>query len=345
MMDKRISTVCVTLCIFMFIAPCKAQENLFSHYFTTAVNNNPAFAGETRYAQISADNRIQPMVSSPAIYNMFLSLDQKVPNHHSGINISFNQKLSNFKELQVKLNYSYTVNLNRITAIKGGIGLSWNSINTYANTYKYPDQYDMNGLTGDPTHEPSIHEKCSYPSATAGIVFYSSSFWISAGFDNLNRPAYDFAGEKTRVPLGINVTGGYFFPIDKNKRSKRIFSQNGGWEPYSSIGPVVEYSKLGPFNKAGFGVNAFIKPVFWGMNYQIRTFKGQEIKSGSGSLNLTAGFRNEFISVAYSYDIMVKRTTTNYKGAHEISLIYYFYTIREDYKKNIMVPFPNQLMY
>jgi type IX secretion system PorP/SprF family membrane protein len=345
MMKKEILVACVGLIISHQGTKCFSQENMLTHYFASSSNYNPAFAGDTRLAQVQLVNRIQPTVARLTIYNTSFSYDQKIPNQHSGINANINQKLSVFREIQIKLSYSYTAIISRKSAIKGGVGISWNSVNTYANTYKFPDQYDINGYNGLPTMEPSIIEKASYPAFTGGIVLYSNVMWISVGADNLNRPVHQFAGEKVHVPTSIAVSGGYLVPIDKNKRSKRIFSNNGGWIPYSSIGPVFGYYSEEPFHEAYMGVNAFTKPVFWGGGYRLNAFQGQGLDNKTNTLNFMAGFRNEILSIAYSYDFVINHTPTNYKGAHEVSLIYYFYTIKEDYKKNPLIPFPNQLMY
>jgi type IX secretion system PorP/SprF family membrane protein len=344
-MKQKIRLTFFILISGLHVPGCFSQENLFSHYFATSTVYNPAFAGDTRFIQIALINRIQPTVSQIAITNTSLSYDQKIPNHHSGININLNQKDAVFKELQIKLSYSYTVVLSRKSAVKGGVGISWNSINTHATTYKFPDQYDINGFTGQPTSEPSLDEKAVYPSLTTGIVMYTTNLWLSFGMDNLNRPAHQFAGEKIHVPVALAVNGGFLFPLNKNKQTKRIFSQNGGFEPYSSIGPVCRFHKQGPFNEASFGLNAFTKPIFWGINYQLNTFKDPGPENRTNLLNLLAGLRIEALSISYSYGFFMNHTPTNYKGVHEVSLVYYFYTIKEDYKKHLLIPFPNQLMF
>jgi type IX secretion system PorP/SprF family membrane protein len=322
-----------------------SQENTFTHYFAASADYNPAFAGATRFGQVQVINRLQPTSAQITVYNSSFSYDQKIRNQHSGLNINVNQKVSVFKELQVKLSYSYTANISRRSVIKGGAGISWNSVNTYANTYKFPDQYNTNGFTGNLTQEPSINAKANYPAFSGGIVLYSSSLWIAAGFDNINKPSRDFAGTKEHVAICTSVSAGYLFPLDKNTHSKRIFSQNGGFEPYSSLGPVVTYYCQGPFHNASIGISGFNKPVFWGASYRINAFQDQGLAGKVNALQVMAGFRNDVLSIAYSYDFVLNRSLTNYRGAHEISLVYYFYSIREDYKKHLPVPFPNQLMY
>lgn len=93
------------------------------------------------------------------------------------------------------------------------------------------------------------------------------------------------------------------------------------------------------------GVNAFTKPVFWGVNFRYNAVYDEYLTEGASSLNFMAGYRMESLCIAYSYDFMLNQTPTNFKGAHEFSLIYYLFSVKEDYKKNKLFPFPNQLMY
>jgi type IX secretion system PorP/SprF family membrane protein len=322
-----------------------SQENLFTHYFATSSYYNPAFAGDNRFARIQTVNRIQPTTAQMSIFNNSISYDQKIINHHSGISLNLDQKTAVFKEIQIKLNYSYTIILSQRIAIKGGLGLSWHSINTRANAYQFPDQYDIHGYNGNPTLEPSIDEKTGYPGFTTGLVVYNELWWFSAGIDNLNRAEHAFAGEEIRVPIIYSFNGGYFFPLDKDKKAKRYFDRDGGLNPYSSIGPVFSFYKQGPFHVASLGINAFNKPVFWGLSFRYNAVGSHILTGGVSSLNALVGYRNESFSIAYSYDFITNRTPTNFKGAHEVSLIFYLFTIKEDFKKHGLIPFPNQLMY
>ncbi len=321
------------------------QENILTHYFSANTLYNPAMAGDTRFIQMQLVERLQPTVSNVLVNNILLSFDYKVQNHRSGIGVHVNRRTSVFSETQVKTNYSHTFLVFHKIWIKGGLGISLNTINTHANSYKFPDQYDRFGYTGNPTLEPSLNEKATYAGFSSGVALYYEQGWFSMAFDNINRPAVEFAGSENRTPVLFLTNIGYLFPIDKGKKAKRMFTRYGEIEPYSSIGPVALFYKNGNFQVFSLGVNAFTRPVFWGIQYRYNSIFNQYLSEGISSFNLMAGYRNEIFSVAYSYDVMVNRTLTNLKGAHEISLIYYFYTIEEDYKKYKLFPYPNQLMY
>ncbi len=321
------------------------QENIFTHYFSANSFYNPSMAGDTRFAQAQLNERIQPTVSNLLITNTLFSFDHKLQNHRSGIGVYINRRTSIFSETQMRSNFSHTILLFKKVWVKGGLGISLNTINTHASTYKFPDQYDRYGYTGNPTHEPSLNEKAVYAGFSAGLAIYYEQGWLSIASDNINRPVVDYAGTESRTPLLFSTTIGYLFPIDKGKKAKRMFTRYGEIEPYSNVGPVASFFKNGDFQILSFGINAFMRPVFWGIQYRFNSVYNQYLSEGVSSVNLMAGYRNDILSIAYSYDFVVNRTPTNYKGAHEISLIYYFYTIKEDYKKYKLFPYPNQLMY
>jgi type IX secretion system PorP/SprF family membrane protein len=306
---------------------------------------NPAMAGDTRFAQIQLVERLQPTVSNVLISNTLLSLDYKLRNNRSGIGLHVNRTSSIFSETHMKINYSHSFLLSRRIWIKGGLGISFNTINTHINAYTFPDQYDQFGYTGSPTMEPSLNEKASYAGFSSGMAVYNDLGWVSVAFDNINRPNVNFAGSKNRIPLLMIVSTGYLFSFDKNKRGKRIFNRDGGLKPYSSLGPVASFYKNGDFHVFSAGIDAFTKPVFWGISLRYNSIYNRYFSEGVSSVHLLAGYRTEVLSVAYSYDLIVNRTPTNFKGAHEISLIFYFYSIREDYKKCSLFPYPNQLLY
>jgi type IX secretion system PorP/SprF family membrane protein len=243
--------------------------------------------------------------------------------------------------------YSHTLLIVEKYWIKAGLGLSLNSLNTNASSFRFPDQYTNYGFTGMPSQEIQYLEgdKVYYPSFSAGIAAVNNNAWLSVSVDNLNRPSLEVIGEKYPAPLIIVVNWGMMIPINKNKRPRRIFALNGGLEPYSSIGPVASFRKDGAFHSVMVGVNAFTNPVFWGVSFRYNSVYDNFFTRGTAAMNFMAGYRSELWAIAYSYDFMLTRTDTNFKGAHEISLSYYLFSVKPDYKKNKLFPFPNQLMY
>ena len=323
-----------------------AQENFFSHYFMAASAFNPALTGDTRFARFQLVERIQPTVSHEMMTNTLVSYDQKLINHRSGFGISINQRSARYREWETRFNYSYTLMLFKRFWAKAGLGVSLHNINTRLHSYTFPDQYDNYGLIpGAQTGEMIDGEKIYYAGVSAGLAAYTESMWLSLSVNELNRPRVSLFDEDYRAPLRIDATWGWLIPFDKNKRPRRIFAPNGGLKPYSSAGPIATFHKNGPFHSLSFGINAFTNPVFWGLSYRYNAVFDSWLREGAASLHFLAGYRTETFCIGYSYDFMLNRTPTNFKGAHEISLVWYLYSVKADYKINKPFPFPNQLMY
>jgi type IX secretion system PorP/SprF family membrane protein len=344
-MESHYKTIFTFLFLFIFLVKSEGQENYYSHYFAASSMINPAFAGDTRFGCFQIDNRLTQNTSAKIIRNTMVSYSQKLPNYRSGLNVSFNQNSKEYKETQVKGNYSYTVPLNKKYWLKTGVGFSMNFVNSNTNNYLYPDQFDQTGLVRSVTVEPSLIEADNYPAFAAGFILYNDNSWLSVSSDYLNRPKQNFAGQDNRVPIIWSFIGSYMISIDKNKKTKRIFSRGGGLIPYSSIGPIIGFSKQGPFNMSTIGFNAFLRPIFFGVEFHNNSFAKNVFSSGIRTIEFIMGYRNESISLAYSYDFRLDQNTVNYRGAHEISLVYYLYTTKKDRAKNKLVPLPNQLMY
>lgn len=334
----------ITIILYGIVPDALSQQNLLSHYFSSSAVYNPALAGDTRFARILFNTRIQPSPQN-VIKNSLLSADFKIPNHRSGLNLSLNRITSVFDITSVKTSYSHAFALNSEIWIKGGLGLSVNSVNTHSLNYRFPDQYNNFGFTGQPTAEPQLNEKSVYTGLFSGMAVYAFQGWFTMAAEYLNFPQEMYAGQRNRVPFRVYMQAGYLFTIDKDKKAKRMFSRYGSIEPFSSLGPVLSFSTEGPFRYGNAGINGFFHPVFWGLTFRRSAWNGGLFSEGTSGIHILGGYRREEFSIAYSFDFRLNSIPSAYRTAHEISLIWYFYTIRDNYRKIKLSPFPNQLMY
>jgi type IX secretion system PorP/SprF family membrane protein len=344
-MSKKLIFNITGLMLLCAFSQLKAQENYFSQYYMVGPAMNPSLAGDSRFGQLQLSERLQATTSGTTLTNTLLSYDQKIPNQRSGIHFSFQQKTADYSEQKLRLNYSYTLFLFDKYWIKTGLGISGNILNTSANSYQYPDQYNDYGYTGQASQEVFSDEKELYPGLSTGFTLYNDFALISVAVDNLNRPRIGILEEDYRAPLILQASWSMLIPINKNQRSRRLISPKGGLVPYSSLGPWVDYRREGDFHVLQFGLHAYTHPFFWGIGYRYNALSSYYLDEGVASLNLSLGYRTEWFTVSYSYDYSLTSTPANYKGAHEITLGYCFYSLKNDYQKNKPVPFPNQLMY
>jgi type IX secretion system PorP/SprF family membrane protein len=344
-MTQKISKFFFFFFILPWLAP--AQENQFSHFFNSSQHINPAFAGDVDYMRTGAGTRLmKPLIGSTPVINSIVQFDYKLLDYHSGIGVTLYNHSEQFDHLKFQVNYSYTFQLSRSGWAKGGLGISYNQRNSNGLALKYPDQYSNTGYTGDPTTEPSLHDKSSFPSLTAGIILYNRYVWFSAAGDYLNHPTEDFAGQSTVYPFKFNGALGFLYPLDKNKSSKRRFSRYGGLKPSSSIGPQLSYSQQGKYTEVTGGVYCAVQPIYGGV--QIRFQHDFALASNEYSYRaivFMAGYRQEEFTLAYSYDLSISSNSVNRNGAHELSLAFYFSHEKQDHKRHQLVPLVSQMLY
>jgi type IX secretion system PorP/SprF family membrane protein len=322
----------------------EAQENNFSQFYISPQYINPAFAGDASYIKAGLATRLMQPLTGTYIINSLLHIDYKLLNHHSGIGMTFFQHTEELTHSKLQLNYSYTIRLSNNAWAKAGLGLSFNQRYTRSKAFTYPDQYNNYGYVGNATTEPSLHERSFFPGVSAGAIIYNEILWLSLSGDYLNMPTENFAGQNTVYPMKISFMAGMLYPLNKTT-SKRRFSKFGGLEPYSCIGPVISITSQNKYVEASGGIVLHIKPIFVGMHYRYQHDFINPDNTAYKALVFMAGYRQEEVSVTYSYDFSLSQYSINRSGAHEIAIILYFSSPKHDLKRQDLVPLPNQLMY
>jgi type IX secretion system PorP/SprF family membrane protein len=306
---------------------------------------NPAFAGDAHHMKAGCSSRVMPQIIGGYLVNTLLHFNYKMINQTSGIGITFFNHTETLSHTKLQANYSHMIRLSEKSWIKGGLGVSINQRSTKSKSYHYPDQYDNLGFTGNPTEENNLKERSFFPGISAGIVAYSEMIWVSISGDYLNLPTENFAGQKVTYPLKLSFLSGILFPINKTS-SKRRFSRFGGIKPHSSVGPVISFIYQDKYVEASGGLAFQHKPVFAALHYRYQhDYKLPDNTYAYNALVLMAGYRQEEFSLTYSYDYSLSEYTVNNLGAHELSVIFYFSSMKEDYKRHKLVPLPNQLFY
>ena len=323
-----------------------AQENHFSQFFNCPQLLNPAFSGDASYVRAGLNSRnIQTKIDT-YVPNSLLHLDLKLTNHNDGIGLVIYNHLEEIGHTKFQFNYAHTVKLDKLWWLKSGIGLSVNQRKLAGKDLKFPDQYNNSGYTGQQTQEPSLKESTYFPGVAAGAILYNKNFWLSISGDYLNKPTENFAGTKTNYPIKFSAMSGFLIPLSKNKSSKRRFSNFGGLKPTSSLGPVFCYQQHGQQIEFSSGINFLLQPFFGGVLYRFQHYHEIDRKAYAyKAVSLIAGFRREEFSVSYSFDYTIGKELSKQVTAHEFSLILYFFSPKHDYKRVLLVPLPNQLIY
>lgn len=323
------------------------QENQFTQIYTVSPYINPAFTGDVHNMRINMNLRLYSPIPGETFTNAFVSVDHKLRNHHSSFGALVYHQKQSINHLKVQLNYGYTANINENWAIKGGVAASANLRKTNLSALTFPDMYTDNGLSGNQTLEPYLHNESVYPTFAAGGLIYSNHFWLGFATDNINEPTENFAGTEQKISMKYGIHGGYTFLIGKKISSKRRISKHSGIKPYPIIGPIFSYVIQDPYSYTNIGISTQWQPFFVCLHFNMVSQNLTEKNAGNSykGLGVIIGYRKKEFALSYLYEAALHGSEINKNGAHEISFIYYFLSTKEDYKKVRLVPLPNQFIY
>ena len=312
--------------LFAFIFSSLAaigQDIHFSQFNSSPLLLNPALAGVNGGTyRLVANYKAQWTQLAP--YNTIAaSYDMNVFKHKTRANFGgigaffFTDKAgdSDLRTMQVNLNLSYTVILNRkgsqsiTTGMMGGIG--HRSIN-YSNL-TFDSQFAGGFDPNLPTNENFTTDKVLYPDIGAGILwnFVKSSknlnFYAGSSVAHLNMPNLSFLNERDeQLYIKYTVHGGAHIGV-----SKQIF-----------ILPSFMYLNQGPHNQLNFGGLVKIrKSVMPGDRTAFYVGGWYRLKDAL-ILNVRVDINN--FNIGFSYDINLSGLTpaSSANGGPELSLIY-----------------------
>ncbi len=292
-----------------------AQDPIFSQFYASPLQLNPAFAGNAYAPFIAANYRIQApsFVSGSAAYSTYqVSYDQFLDGLNSGIGISFmsdDQAGGIYKTTYANAYYSYKVNITEQISSKIGIqvGLIQPSIDW--NRLTFPDQID--GGTGN--INPSAEDRPtnltnSKLDISSGILVYGPSFYVGVTAKHLSSPNQSFIKSNNPnvnvgLPLLINFHAGYDITIEKETR----------YRPATFITPSILYARQSDFAQIVVGAYGGIGPLYLGTWYR-------HANANPDAVIAMVGYRQEYFKIGYSYDYTISGLGGKTGGTHEISL-------------------------
>jgi type IX secretion system PorP/SprF family membrane protein len=287
----------------------KAQDPQFSQYYANMLYLNPAFAGAVKCPRLTLNYRNQwPNLGSTYVtYNA--SYDQHVSALGGGIGVlAFQDVQGNgaITQSNVSAIYSYTLNVSRTFAIKGGFQasyfqkkLNWDFI--------FPDM--IHPLYGPiyPTQETTIPTDLSRGvfDFSAGLVGFNKNYFFGFAVHHLTQPTESFRGTSDAyLPRKYTVHFGTNIPItNRNYRRGEL-----------SISPNLLFQQQEKFQQLNYGLYLNRKSVVFGV------WLRQNFNFHYDSFIMLIGFVQDKLKFAYSYDLTVSKLTNNQTlGAHEAS--------------------------
>ena len=297
----------------------QAQDPVFSQFYASPLQLNPAFAGSAMAPFIALNYRMQyPGFNNGAAYSTFAaSFDQHLKGLNSGIGLSLMTDDAGqgiLKKTYASGHYSYKVDINKKISARMGIEAGFIQSNLDWDKLVFPDQLDP--ITGSQNPDGSIRPSAEMrPAKTNNTLFdISTGFLVyGAGFHggivakHLATPNEGFlnANQNLKIGLPVRLTahGGYEFILKKATR----------YSPANFIAPTVMFVKQGDFGQMMVGTYAGLGPIIVGAWYR-------HAKSNPESAILMMGFKQDYFKVGYSFDYTIGSLAGRTAGSHEISL-------------------------
>jgi type IX secretion system PorP/SprF family membrane protein len=294
-----------------------AQDPVFSQFFASPLQLNPAFAGNAYAPFIALNYRMQypAFNGTGAAYSTFAaSYDQHLSGLNSGIGFSIMADDAGqgiYKKTYTNVDYSYKVSINQNLTTRLGIEVGFIQSNLDWNKLVFPDQ--IGDLTNPdapllPTSEIPLSEnsRTIFDMSMGGLI-YGSGFHAGFTVKHLATPNEGFINANQNLRIGLPtrwiIHGGYEVVLKKATR----------YSPSNYITPLLMHVRQGDFNQTVVGASGGFGYITAGLMYR---------HSGPSpeSIITMIGFKQDYFKIGYSYDYSIGSLFGRTSGSHEISV-------------------------
>lgn len=319
--------------LVFFFQESKAQDALFSQFYSSELYLNPALAGEEKDMFFSSNYRsqwsslIMPYVTSQI--SMVHPLYSKDLNerHFGGVGVSvYNDRAGagNFKTTGANATFAYNLPLTNDNSqdLAFGLQIGMVSKNVDYSNLRWGEQYNPYigfDISKSPS-ETDLKSGTLYPDINFGAIYYYNtdndfkytkwSGFVGFSAYHLNRPNESLAnGIPSRLPILYKFHGGLNFHVsDHVTVSPNYLYMNQKQRNLIDIGCYVTY-RLAPGEKE----NIYTK------NFEIIAGVWHRVHDAA---IVSLGFGNDAYTFGFSYDYNTSnlRYSANGTGAYEISL-------------------------
>ncbi len=292
-----------------------AQDPIFSQFYATPLQLNPAFAGSSYAPRAGAAYRNQWTGFNTAYRTYSVFYEQSIDRLNSGLGFQLEGDDAGngiLRTTRFSINYAYRLKISENLAVK--IGVEGGFMQTALDWEKlvFPDQLDPWAgptLTTTETRPDQLNK--TVLDLSSGLLLVSNRVWLGMSLKHLNTPARGFLLVNDNLsgglPLRYTVTGGTELSV------KRGNKQNQG----SFISPNFLFVSQGPYKQLNLGAYAAAGPVFGGVWFR-HTF------GNADAAILMFGFRQDLFKIGLSYDHTVSGLAGISGSTFELTLGIFF---------------------
>lgn len=311
----------------------KAQDPIFSQFYSTPMQINPALTGSSFVPRISLNYRNQWPALNNAYVTYSASYDQFFDKAKSGLGVILMADVAGdgvYKTNKVAGTYAYNLEFSRDFYLKAGFEAGIGQVTVDWDKLVFLDQIDpLRGpidASGNPfpsQEQRPFNLSTYYLDLAAGFVAYSKDWYGGFSVKHVNAPNESIIATRATfglVPLRFTVHGGAEISLKDsyNNRDRGTF-----------LSPNFMYVRQGEFQQLNVGAYANFESVFGGVWYR-HTF------TNADAAIFLLGTRYKMFKIGYSYDLTVSELTNDTGGAHEVSVAIYFAQLKRRKGRNYL---------
>jgi len=316
---KKIKQTALLCAILMLSEVVSAQDPVFSQFFASPLQLNPALTGTSDAPLIHLNYRNQWPLLSQAYTTYAASYSQFASRLNSGFGLSILSDVAGngiYNSTQIGFSYAYNLQFQKDYFLRMGLEsnfinkkLSWDKLIFLDQLNPETGAFDANGNL-NPTFENQPVLNINYFDFGFGALFYSKYFYAGIAMKHINSPREGFIRLNTQndeLPFRFTFHAGGQIPLGNYNKYKNT----------TFISPNILFTKQRQFKQLNIGSLIQHESFFGGIWFR-HTF------NNSDAVIMMLGYEMKYLKIAYSYDLTVSNLGINSGGAHEISLIFNF---------------------
>lgn len=293
-----------------------SQDPTFSQFYANPLYLSPSFAGATEEYRFAMNYRNQwPEI--PGVFTTYsISFDKAMPNFNSGIGVLATYDVAGSGDLSttnIGLLYSYDFNINKEWHIRPGVNFKFYYLGL--NIYKliFNSQISGSGTT-PPIYPPPFDNVADVDFATSALA-YNDRIWAGFTLDHLLTPKQSFYGDESKLAVKLNLYGGIRIIGQTRLRKKLV----------EALSVAANFQTQGGYYQTDIGLYYYKDPLIFGMWY--RGIPLMTSQAGDAIIGLI-GIKTKSLHIGYSYDFTISNLISSTGGAHEISIVYEFTSLK-----------------
>lgn len=311
-----------------------AQDPLFSQYYAAPMYLNPALTGSSNVPRFTLNYRNQwPGLSANYITTNFTA-DMYSQKINSGFGFMFTQdnQYADLSTTMVGGTYSYNQQITEEYSVRMGVQASIvnRGVRSPWDRFTFGDQIAANGSISGVTLDPLVGTplQVKYVDFSTGAIAYSDKAWAGVTFKHINRPKYGLdnttkTAKDVKLPMFFSLHTGYKMELPENILNWTN-SNTRSEDIERSLSPSLVYERRGPYQRLDVGCYVTSSPVILGVWYRGLPIFGQDKAGATRNVALAGmlGYRQDNVTIGYSYDLNLLPNVRGTGGAHEISISY-----------------------